>query len=140
MFLLLALGLSSGCGEVTVPASGRVSIDGKSAPLGRLTLNPVGEGQRAYAVVGSNGLFALRTSEGDMGAVPGDYRVVFQHPVGEQDRVSLTEKVAGELSTSEVTIVYRSAADQPFVIPDSGSDDLEIEIRQSSGWKRYVSE
>jgi hypothetical protein len=138
--LLVALGPIAGCSEVTVPAQGSVSIEGKSAPPGRLTLNPVGEGERAYAVVGSDGLFALRTSDWQMGAVPGDYRVVFQHPVGEQDRTSLTERVAGELSASEVNIVYRSAADQPFVIPDSGSEDLKIEIRQSGGWKRYVSE
>jgi hypothetical protein len=75
MFCLLA-----GCGPSrpgTVPVSGRVTWQGKPIVEGRITFYPA-TGRPATAAIGSDGVYHLRTFQGNDGAVLGKYCVTIE--------------------------------------------------------------
>jgi hypothetical protein len=121
-------------------ANGHVQIDGKPAAHGRLSLMPIGGGPRAFSNVDETGAFELRSSTGDSGAFPGSYRVVYQMPVDEPTRRSLQRELAGELAADELSVIYRGPRENPLVIPESGDEDLAVDIRLNQGWTRNVVE
>lgn len=129
-----------GCGERTVVANGHILVEGEPASGGRLSLSPTGDGPRAHSIVGDDGSFVLQTSQGTAGAFPGDYRVTFQHQLDQRARKLVANRVRGELDVDEINVIYRSARDKPFAIPDAGSDELILDIRQDLGWERFFSE
>jgi hypothetical protein len=138
--LLLFVVFLAGCRDGAVVANGRVLIDGAPAPVGRLTLNPVGAGIRAYALVEDDGAFVLQSNDGAQGANPGQYHVVFQHRLDERTRSLVGGQVGGELTADEITVIYRSPKDKPYAIPESNTEELVIDVRRQQGWERLFSE
>jgi hypothetical protein len=129
-----------GCGDGTVDATGRVTIEGQPAAGGRLTLSPIGGGSRAFCLVTEEGEFALRARSDASGAVPGSYRITFRQPLDADSRARLASELAGQFAVDNMTVMYFGPSDQPLVIPEAGSQDLAIDIRQEHGWTRSVSE
>ena len=80
-FLLINLvlgGCSSGrdSTELTFPASGTVTYNGKPLETGTITFYPQTASQPASGIMSSGGKFVLTTSIQGDGAIPGDYKVV----------------------------------------------------------------
>lgn len=131
---------TSGCSEGTVVANGHVTIEGKPASGGRLSLTPVGGGARAFSNVDDTGAFALRSSDGAIGAYPGSYRVFFQQPLDAQTRKNVARELSGELAADEFMISYRGPRDKPLVVPESGDENLHVDIRVNQRWTRHATE
>jgi hypothetical protein len=131
---------AAGCSDGTVDARGRVLIDGAPVVGGRLLLTPVAGGPRAFSLVTPEGEFALRTAGESEGAFPGSYRMTLYQPLGEKLKAQLTRELAGELAATDMTAVYRGPREQLLVIPADGSDQLEIDVRASAGWKCSISD
>jgi hypothetical protein len=115
-------------------------IEGKPATSGRLTLTPLGGGPRAFSAVDNDGAFVLRSSNGATGAFPGSYRVFFQQPLDAATKSSVMRELRGEVSADELTVTYRGSRENAFVIPESGDENLTIDIRTGRGWTRHVTE
>lgn len=130
----------AGCHDGTVEAKGQVIVDGNPAARGRLTLSPVGGGERAFAMVADDGTFSLMTSEGAEGAIPGAYRANFQQVLDAKTRSILANQLSDEISAGEINVLYENKNGDPVMIPESGTDNLEIDIRENLGWKRFFSE
>jgi hypothetical protein len=65
----------------TVPAKGKISVNGKPVAEGILTLEPLLDGGSTTQAVGpvqSDGSFAVASAGGHDGAMPGKYRVLLQ--------------------------------------------------------------
>jgi hypothetical protein len=130
----------AGCNDGTVTARGRVLVDGQPVSGGRLSLNPVVKGPRAFSLVTTEGEFALRATGGAKGAFPGHYHVFFQQPPNEATRARLARELAGQISIDELTLSYRSPNGETILIPDTGADDLVIDIRSDRGWTRNLND
>jgi hypothetical protein len=130
----------AGCGDGSVVAKGHVLIEGKPASGGRLMLTPIGGGPHAFSLVTDEGAFALRTGGDAPGAFPGSYRVSFHQPLDPQTRKRYARELAGQLAVDDFTLSYECPRDKPLVIPDSGDENLVIEISQDQGWTRSLNE
>ena len=140
MCVLSTMPTLAGCGDGTVTVRGHVLVDGQPATGGRLSLNPVTKGPRAFSMVTDEGEFALRASGGAKGAFPGQYRVFFQQPLDAATRSRLARELAGQLSVDELTLSYRSPRDKTVEIPETGTQDLVIDIRPEQGWTRTLND
>jgi hypothetical protein len=134
----LVLAAALGCSDGTVDARGHVRIEGAPAAGGRLLLAPVEGGPRAFSLITPEGEFALRATAESKGAFPGSYRVTLYQPLDEKTRGQLARELAGQLSTEDMLACYRGPREQLLVIPPSGSDQLEIDVRASAGWERSI--
>lgn len=137
----LLFAISVGCDDGTVVVKGRVSVDGQPVNNGQLVLSPVGAGPRAFGRVAEDGSFRLVSAESKNGAFPGSYRVLFKYQLQLTDnQLAKLKRSAPGLSTEELTVSHKSPKDETIVVPESGVEDLEIEISESSGWKKLVSD
>jgi hypothetical protein len=130
----------TGCDDGSVPVQGHVFVDGQPVSGGRLSLNPKGKGARAYSLVDEQGAFALRATGGAKGAFPGQYRAFFQQPLDDRTRAQMARELAGQITVSELTLSYRSPKSELIVIPETGADDLVIDIRPDRGWTRNLND
>lgn len=139
--LLVVLGLAIGCGDGTVPAKGRVTVEGQPASKGQLLFSPVGEGgAQATALVAEDGAFALRSATGSKGAMPGEYSVIYKQPLEGKMAQEVARQIGNEMSVDEVAVTYRSPGGVTIQIPESGDDDLAVAISRAEGWMRIFSE
>ena len=140
IFLALLLPCA-GCDDGTVPARGKLLIDGEPADNGRLVLNPDGDGKRLYGVVTESGDFQLFVQGSKQGAIPGTYHVLFKHQLNlsEQAQQKLERQAAG-LDLNELTVSYSSPRKTPIEVPEAGIEDLVIDIRRKDGWVKIVGD
>jgi len=129
-----------GCGDGTVTANGHVTVEGKPASGGRLTLDPVEGGPQAFSLVAEDGAFALRVAGKNRGARPGSYYVSFEQPLDETARSQFARQLAGQLDANELSLSYLGPRDKPLVIPETGDENLNVEIRKEEGWMRSLSD
>ena len=94
---ILMLGLLStvGCGGGGYPkVSGKVTADGQPVPMVRVVFTPVAEGDNHFpgpysmGVTDEQGIYVLRTRDGETGAVEGAPKVGFEWADVEVDEVS----------------------------------------------------
>ncbi len=71
---LAAATLAAGCSRHSSRLSGTVSLDGKPLTTGVITLTPATRGPSAYAAIGPDGRYAVRTGAAT-GLEPGEYVV-----------------------------------------------------------------
>ncbi len=128
---LAALVALVGCGEKTiplptpVPVSGKVFLaDGSPAKDVGIHFNPVEAHAPAYAVVGEDGSFTLKTYENKTGACAGKYRVTFQ-AAGQGSPLF----VKSEQAIKAIPQKYRQD-DSPLeaVVPSGGKTDFEFKL------------
>jgi hypothetical protein len=124
----------AGCSDGAVKANGRVLIEGENASGGRVLLTPIGGGTAAFSLVGERGEFALRSGSERLGAQPGNYRILFQRPLSPETRAQLARELAGQIRPEELTETFRAPGGTVLTIPESGDDNLTIDIRQDQGW------
>lgn len=139
-----ALLLCLGCNDGSVLVKGSVSVDGEALESGRMIFSPVkGDGKQGLAAIQPDGTFQLRGGDSKTGAFPGTYRVtITQKPtLSDEQRKKISKQAAG-LTVDELTVSYISPKDTPIVIPESGSDDLSIEIttKGRTAWDKIVSD
>ncbi|QDS96932.1 hypothetical protein HG15A2_01910 [Adhaeretor mobilis] len=100
-------------------------------------LMPVGKGERSVSLVFEQGDFALHT-EGDLGAKPGTYRVIYRT---ELDADKLHPTLPKEKGLPQETIViYHSPQTPPLTIPQNGTEELVVNIDKRTGWTRTLSD
>ncbi|WP_406698937.1 hypothetical protein V5E97_08620 [Singulisphaera sp. Ch08] len=78
----------------TVPATGKVSVNGKPVTEGILTLEPLVDGgstTQAMGPVKADGSFAVASAGGHDGAMPGKYRVLLQSEATKQRKKRMEE-------------------------------------------------
>ncbi len=138
--LAIATVALSGCQDGTVVANGILRVEGEPPAPGRLSLNPIGGGTRAFAVVTEDGKFALRTAETARGAYPGEYLAVFQNSLDEKTKQRAAKLTGPGFDASGLTVIYESPKDTPIVIPEEGSEELSIDIRDKHGWNFSLTE
>jgi hypothetical protein len=73
-FALLLVALAAGCGAHESSVSGSVTLSGKPLDTGTVTFHPVAGGAAAYARIGPDGRYVLKTGSKE-GLAPGDYVV-----------------------------------------------------------------
>lgn len=131
---VLALCSLIGCNsEGLVSARGKVTLEGEPI-AGRVSVVPVEKeaGVRAVSTVSDEGEFALHTN-GKLGAVPGPYKVIF--------RVDMSASPAGRAFQGDaMAAVYQSPQQELLTIPESGSEELLINVQKASGWVRKMSD
>jgi hypothetical protein len=117
LLLSAAIVLLGGCSEGPVAVSGRVTYEGKPAPVVFVKFAPQNaDGSAAWATTDGEGNFTLHTAKGT-GALPGDYRVWFEyrpaepvpetgaeHALSADALAMLAEKHGRESSTLTATI------------------------------------
>jgi hypothetical protein len=77
LLVVVAAGAATvvGCGgSYDATAHGIVTLDGKSVPRGMVSFHPVAGGPAAYATIGGDGSYAIRTGR-EEGLPAGDYQV-----------------------------------------------------------------
>ena len=137
--LTMAIALS-GCKNAAIKSEGRVLIEGEPATNGKLMLNPVGEGAKAFSMVDDTGAFKLRTIGGGEGVLPGEYTVFFQRTLSEEQQKPSDSRAATMARLDEVTLNYRAPKDKTVNIQPDQKDELIIDIREQDGWKISVSD
>lgn len=119
--LTLSCALVAGCSKSsdnvdrleTVPASGKLTLDGTAygpATLDLLPLSKAGERSRsASAKVGDDGSFVVGTYEEDDGIVPGDFSV--------------------RLNLLDSAMAAPNVEDFQFTVGNDGNEDLTIDLK-----------
>lgn len=119
--ILLAL-LLVGCGgEKLVPASGKVTLDGKPLETGSIQVVP-DQGRPAYGNIGAGGHFELMTDD-KKGVLPGTHKVVVsaQEITGTED--------TGEVARQITPLRYASLDKSDLTVTiDGPTEDLLIEL------------
>lgn len=124
---LIGCALLFGCGGAESPydanVQGTVTIDGELAPNGSVTFTPVEEGPTAVGVIASDGSYALRIGQGDVGDP--DSSMI---PAG---KYVVTAMITGPPPKSETPVVGPPPAG-PKLIADKyasrNSTDLSFEV------------
>ena len=73
-------------------------------------------------------------------ARPGSYYVSFEQPLDETARSQFARQLAGQLDANELSLSYLGPRDKPLVIPETGDENLNVEIRKEVGWMRSLSD
>jgi len=129
----LALLALSGCGNGTVTANGHITIEGKPASGGRLSLTPVGGGPRAFSLIDKDGAFALRSGDDSLGAVPGSYYVFLDQPLDEQTRRQYARELAGQLDVNQFSFTFECPRDKPRGVGDREADAVDVALARHAG-------
>lgn len=139
--LVLTTSLLVGCDDGTVVVKGNVEVDGELATNGQLVLNPVGKGPRGFGHITEDGSFQLLSPGSKKGIPPGSYHVLYKHHPQLSDKARRTiEKRAAGLSIDELSVSYLSPKKEPVVVPEEGTENLQIAINRKDGWTKIVSD
>ena len=99
--VLFALALvCTGCKKDTgtVPVTGKIIVNGEPMEDVFVSFSPVGEGEPGSGRTDAQGVYTLKTSQGEMGAgvKPGSYKVSLSKLHGEWDGKSFQDNPGGE--------------------------------------------
>ena len=129
--IMFGLAAAVGCDDGKVNIKGQIQINGQPADGGELLLSPMVKGPRAFSYVDGDGQFVLQ-SDGQIGATPGVYKVLYRREVDEAEREKLPARLRSKITSSAITISYSSPSEFELKVTEEGADDLVIDIDQST--------
>lgn len=130
--VLLALATFVGCGPgyTVVPASGKITLDGKPLANATIITQPIGTkentepGPGSIAETDADGFFklAFQHEERD-GAVPGDHRI----KIVENGEKRASSDDSAEMVRSKVPLDYQEGK-ETYTIPAEGTDAMNFDL------------
>lgn len=131
--LLLVPGLFIGCGggssdaPTIVPAGGTLTLDGTAVPDAKLVFYPKEGGVPATATTDSAGKFTLSTKGDGDGAAPGTHAVTASNATS-SDSSDPADLAKAKESTLPKKYSAKDTTDLEVVVPDGGSDAIEVKL------------
>ena len=126
MFLIAHTGCGHQLETASSSASGLITLDGKPLSMGSLDFFPSsGKGNSAFASIKPDGSFVVDTNAGTVGLEPGEYQVVVNYTLKEDEN--------GNKPTTEnpIPAKYRDRSKPALTVtvPEEGSQDLWLDLQ-----------